>query len=118
MDEETKARAARLLKARRYARLTQTELALRIGRSQTLVCQAEKGVTRVGERYVRTVLEACKLRPSWGAPKAKRPREGEQKPFVVGLDPETMQPVLRGTKRDLELARKYVWWSNGWGRWQ
>jgi transcriptional regulator with XRE-family HTH domain len=118
MDDETKARAARLLKARRYARLTQTELARRIGRSQTLVCQAEKGVARVGERYVRLVLEACKLRPSWGAPKGKRSRDGGQKPFVVGLDPETMQPVLRGTKRDLELARKYVWWSNGWARWQ
>lgn len=41
--------------AREHAKLTQANLAKRMGKSQTLVSQAEAGIARVSERYVRAV---------------------------------------------------------------
>jgi transcriptional regulator with XRE-family HTH domain len=106
----------RLLAARRAAGLTQAVLAERLGKSQTLVSLAEAGTARVGERYVKDVLSACELPASWGAPKQpkrvrKTPEQLEPRE-IAGFDPETMRAVERGSKRDKELARKYVWWSN------
>jgi transcriptional regulator with XRE-family HTH domain len=107
--------AKRLYGARRHAGLTQAELAKRLGRSQGWVSQAESGAAHVGDRYVRAVLKACGLRSSWGRPRANaedaaNPELGPQD--FAGLDPETLQLVVRGSKRDLELRKKYFWWSN------
>ena len=111
-DEVRKARAARLRRARKQARLTQAGLAARLGKSQTFVCHAETGVARVSERYVQLVLAACKLPARWGAPKRQR-RDHELEPSeIAGLDPETLELVRRGSRRDKELGRKFVWWSN------
>lgn len=109
--------ARRLWEARREAGLTQLQLARRLGKSQTMVSQAESATIRVGERYVKAVLEACELPGSWGM--AEQPSSGGEEGAdeldlrdVAGLDPETCLLVRRGTERDLELGRKYVWWDN------
>jgi ribosome-binding protein aMBF1 (putative translation factor) len=60
--------------AREHARLTQAELARRMGKSQTLVSQAESGTARVSERYVRAVLEACGLPADWSGPRVRQSR--------------------------------------------
>lgn len=66
---------ADLRAAREHAKLTQAELAERMGRSQTMVSQAESGTARVSERYVRAVLEACGLPEDWSGGKGgKRKR--------------------------------------------
>jgi ribosome-binding protein aMBF1 (putative translation factor) len=57
--------ATTLRKAREHAKLTQADLAERMGKSQTMVSQAESGAARVSERYVRAVLEACGLPEDW-----------------------------------------------------
>lgn len=107
----------RLFAARRAAGLTQATLAERLGKSQTFVSLAEAGAANVGERYVKDVLSACKLPAGWGAP--KKPRRVRKTPEqlepheIAGFDPETMRAVERGSKRDKELSRKYVWWNNG-----
>ena len=112
--------ATRLRDARRHAGLTQVELAERLGKSQTLVSQAESGVARVNERYVLAVLKACGLRRTWGASrfKGQEPPGPQGRPasegYDVGMDPEKCEVVTRGSKRDHELAEKYVWWSNGY----
>jgi hypothetical protein len=31
---------------------------------------------------------------------------------IAGLDPETLEPVRRGSERDRELSRMFVWWNN------
>ena len=107
------ATARRLWEARREAGLTQAQLAKRLGRSQALVSQAESGRSRVSERYVDRVLEACQLQAGWRLPKASSddvsgwdldPKD------IAGLDPETLVPVRRGSERDLALRRKFVWW--------
>jgi hypothetical protein len=61
-----------LLAARKAAALTQAELAKRLRISQSLVSQAEQGKVKVGERYVASVLKACRLPSNW-APKPPRP---------------------------------------------
>lgn len=48
-----------LRRIREAAGMTQVALAKRLGRSQAFVCGTERGTTRVGERYLRSVLEAC-----------------------------------------------------------
>lgn len=58
--------AADLRGAREQAGLTQAQLAGKMGKSQTMVSQAESGTARVSERYVHAVLEACGLPGSWG----------------------------------------------------
>jgi transcriptional regulator with XRE-family HTH domain len=104
----------RLWEARREARLTQAQLAKRLGCSQAMVSQAESGRDRVSERYVSKVLEACQLQAGWGLPPASSeeasgwdldPRD------IAGLDPETLVPVQRGSERDLALRRTLVWWE-------
>jgi DNA-binding XRE family transcriptional regulator len=70
--------AADLRSARESAGLTQAQLALRMGKSQTMVSQAESGIMRVSERYVRAVLKACGLPMSWGA--SKPPSKTPSKP--------------------------------------
>ncbi len=57
--------------ARELAKLTQAALAEKLGKSQTMISQAESGEARISERYVLTVLKACKLPADWAAPKAK-----------------------------------------------
>ncbi len=104
----------RLFKARREAGLTQSALAKRLGKSQTLVSQAEAGRSRVSGRYVESVLQACGLSAKWGTAKTKvRPQTGWDIPKAewAGLDPETFVPVRRGSRRDKQLKRRYVWWG-------
>lgn len=60
--------------ARGQAKLTQAELAEKLGRSQTMISQAESGEARISERYVRTVLKACKLPADWTRPRANTSR--------------------------------------------
>jgi ribosome-binding protein aMBF1 (putative translation factor) len=59
--------AEALKQARDAAGLTQAELAERMGKSQTMISQAESGAARVSERYVAAVLKACGLPPDWPA---------------------------------------------------
>lgn len=109
---------ARVRNARRHAGLTQMELAKRLEKSQTFVSHAESGLARIGERYVQAVLEACGLAADWGAPRSDDgPIEGWDIPPEerAGLDPETLEPVRRGSARDEELRRKYVWWTGELG---
>jgi len=68
--------AADLRAAREAAGLTQAELAEKLGKSQTLVSQAESGTARVSERYVRTVLKACRLPADWTGTKARGTKRG------------------------------------------
>lgn len=58
-------RGAFLAAARRASRLTQTELAARLGKSQTLVSLTERGLVWTGEAYRLDVLKACGLKTSW-----------------------------------------------------
>jgi transcriptional regulator with XRE-family HTH domain len=109
---------SRVRNARRQAGLTQVELARRLGKSQTFVSQAEAGLSRIGDRYVQAVLEACGLAADWGAPKRNDALlEGWDIPpeHRAGLDPETLEPVRRGSERDQELRQKYVWWTGEMG---
>jgi hypothetical protein len=39
--------------------------------------------------------------------------DDESGAYVVGLDPETGELVMRGSERDAELSEKDVWWTNG-----
>jgi transcriptional regulator with XRE-family HTH domain len=114
MSRGVDATKRRLWEARREARLTQAQLAKRLGRSQSMVSQAESGHSHVSERYVNKVLEACELEPGWGLPQASSetlsgwdidPRDR------AGIDPETLEPVRKGSERDLELRRTFVWWE-------
>jgi DNA-binding XRE family transcriptional regulator len=103
-------RARRVLDVRRVAGLTQWQLAKRLGRSQTVVSQAEWGATRIGHRYVRAVMVACGLLPEGAEDEgAAEQTQG----YVVGLDPENGEVVRRGTQRDEQLSQQYAWWSNG-----
>ena len=105
----------RLWKARREAGLTQAQLAKRLGLSQAMVSQAESGHTYVSERYLRKVLEACELPPEWGQPVGSRDALSDEQidpSDVAGIDPATCQLVRRGSARDLELGRTFVWWDN------
>jgi transcriptional regulator with XRE-family HTH domain len=105
----------RLWDARREARLTQAQLAQRLGLSQAMVSQAESGRDVVGERYLRRVLEACELPSNWGMEKGAAPVAGEQEldpSEIAGLDPQTCELVRRGSERDLELGRIFAWWDN------
>jgi DNA-binding XRE family transcriptional regulator len=61
--------------AREQAGLTQTALAAKLGKSQTLVSGAESGRVPVSDRYAAAVLAACELPPGWRAP-AERPDPG------------------------------------------
>ncbi len=63
--------AAALVRARAHAKLTQGELAERLGKSQAMVTGAESGRVRVGERYVASVLAACGLPPDWKPPRRR-----------------------------------------------
>lgn len=68
--------AQALRAARAHAGLTQEQLAAELGKSQTLVSQAELGRERVGERYVAAVLKACGLPKEWKPRKAPARRSG------------------------------------------
>ncbi|HKY38339.1 MAG TPA: helix-turn-helix transcriptional regulator [Polyangiaceae bacterium] len=109
--------AERVRKARKKARLTQAQLAKRIGRSQTLVSLVETGAARVGARYVRLVLAACDLPRNWGALSKRRRSEDLEAHEIAGFDPETLEAVQKGSRRDRELGEKYVWWNNHLGGW-
>jgi ribosome-binding protein aMBF1 (putative translation factor) len=67
--------ATDLRAARESAGLTQAQLAERMDKSQTMVSQAESGVMRVSERYVRSVLKACGLPMSWTGSKPSKTRK-------------------------------------------
>jgi DNA-binding XRE family transcriptional regulator len=64
--------AVDLRAAREHARLTQAELAKRMGKSQTLVSQAESGTARISERYVHAVLATCGLPANWSGPRSRK----------------------------------------------
>ena len=110
--------------ARRQAGLSQHELARRLGRSQSMVSQAERGLARLGQRYVRTVLDACGIEATWNAAASRGDEEhdvtviaGREEDLatgwsleVAGLDPETFLTVRKGSPRDLELCEKLEWW--------
>jgi transcriptional regulator with XRE-family HTH domain len=107
--------ARRLFDARRHAGLTQMALAQRLGKSQAFVSMAESGRAVVGDRYVQAVLAACGLPPSWGAPQPQHLRKRHdqlQADEIAGFDPETLHAVRKGSRRDKELAKQYVWWKN------
>lgn len=71
--EYAKASIGRSLKAAREAAgMTQAELAKALKKSQPMVSGAESGAISVSERYIKTVLKACKLPMDWVPPKAKR----------------------------------------------
>ena len=106
----------RLFDARRHSGLSQAGLAKRLGKSQAFVSLAESGRAVVGDRYLRAVLDACGLPSRWGAVKQKRLRKTHdqlERSEIAGFDPETLLAVQIGSKRDKELAKKYVWWMNG-----
>jgi ribosome-binding protein aMBF1 (putative translation factor) len=66
---------AKLREARDQAKLTQIELARKLRKSQALVSGAESGRVRVSDRYVASVLRACKLPADWsGFGSRRRPR--------------------------------------------
>ena len=66
--------AADLRVAREHAGLTQAVLAKKMGKSQTMISQAESGAARISERYVHAVLKACGLPADWhGARTRKAP---------------------------------------------
>ena len=110
---ETKQRQSRLRKARLEARLTQVQLARRLGKSQAFVSKSEAGKAQIGERYVRAVLAACNLPADFGAPQHREKTQDELEPHeIAGLDPETLLLVQRGSQRDRELRERYVWWAN------
>jgi transcriptional regulator with XRE-family HTH domain len=105
----------RLFDARRHAGLTQTDLAKRLGKSQAFVSMAESGRAVVGDRYVQAVLAACGFPPTWGAPKPHKLRKRHDEleaSEIAGFDPETLQAVRKGSRRDKQLAKQYVWWKN------
>jgi len=70
--------AESLRAARAHAKLTQAQLAERMGRSQTMVSQAESGSARVSERYVKAVLKACGLPGDWVGANPKRARRAKR----------------------------------------
>lgn len=106
--------ARRVRQVREHAGLTQAELARRLDRSQTVVSLAETGGTRIGERYVRTVMVACGLLVETTEPSEASGEGSGEQGYVVGLDPDTGAVVRRGSERDDQLREKYVWWSNGY----
>lgn len=65
--------ATALRAAREHAGLKQAELAEKLGKSQTLISQAEGGRGRVGERYVAAVLKACGLPKDWKPKTVSKP---------------------------------------------
>lgn len=104
--------ARRLREARRAAALSQVDLAKRLGRSQAFVSQAESGKTRVGDCYLKSVLQACGLPDDVGESQAADGEELDMPEDWAGLDPETAELVRRGSERDKELKAKYAWWDN------
>jgi DNA-binding XRE family transcriptional regulator len=60
-----------LRSAREHAGLTQVDLAKKLRKSQTLVARSEAGQVNVGEKYVATVLKACRLPKDWKPTKSK-----------------------------------------------
>jgi ribosome-binding protein aMBF1 (putative translation factor) len=74
--EFTRASIGRDLRAaREHAKLTQAELADKLGKSQPMISGAESGAISVSERYVRSVLKACKLPEDWNGAKPKRSKK-------------------------------------------
>lgn len=65
--------------AREHAGLTQGELAAKMGKSQTMISQAESGNARVSERYVAAVLKACGLPKDWAGPGSPPPKRETQR---------------------------------------
>jgi transcriptional regulator with XRE-family HTH domain len=113
MSRGTAAAKRRLWEARQAARLTQAQLAKRLGRSQAMVSQAESGTSRVSERYVSKVLDACGLQQDWGHVPSSETLSGWQLDprDIAGIDPETFEPVRRGSERDIQLGLTFAWWD-------
>jgi len=130
--------ARTLRDARRTAGISQRQLAERLGRSQSMVSQAERGSARLGERYLRAVLDACGQSDSWVASASREAIEDELvsaklspaeqaeereriweeqarrdwfRADVAGIDPETFRLVRIGSPRDRELRARFAWWS-------
>jgi len=75
LDYARSSLSASLKKAREVAKLTQDDLAKRLGVSQTMVSGAEGGRVKVSERYVRNVLAACGLPEDWSGQKVATKRK-------------------------------------------
>jgi transcriptional regulator with XRE-family HTH domain len=123
--------AKQLRAARKRAGLTQRKLAERLNLSHVTVAHAELGRSRVGERYLETVLAACGV-ASVRTPEPVSAEEAEQQAqiaerehrlslprgwlqnpiYCAGIDPKTLQPVVRGSPRDLELRQTYPRWHD------
>lgn len=54
-----------LRKARETASLTQSQLAKKLRKSQSMVSAAERGTMEIGVRYAKAVLKACGLAEDW-----------------------------------------------------
>ena len=54
-----------LRKARETANLTQSQLAKKLRKSQSMVSAAERGTMEIGVRYAKAVLRACGLPEGW-----------------------------------------------------
>jgi len=67
-----------LKQAREHAKLTQAELAERMGKSQTMVSGAEGGRVKISERYVLAVLKACGLPADWKPAKVRKGKRGRK----------------------------------------
>ena len=70
-------------------------------------------VRRVGARPARYLSDGGNV-AAVEDDAAATPEAGHTDGYVVGLDPETLEVVRRGSKRDEELRQKYVFWSNGY----
>jgi ribosome-binding protein aMBF1 (putative translation factor) len=66
-----------LRRAREEAGLSQAQLATKLRKSQTLVSRAESGELSVSDRYVASVIKACKLPKDW--PGEARPSAADKR---------------------------------------
>lgn len=69
---------ATLRAAREEAKLSQAELAERMGKSQPMISGAESGSISVSDRYIAAVLKACGLPEDWAGPEVAKVRRAKR----------------------------------------
>lgn len=115
LDGEMVGRQVAALRLR--AGLTQVELGRRLSVSQPFVSQVEGGKSRAGVRFLRRVVEVCGDAVTVVESAAKPrpvllPLNWPQDPrYCAGIDPDTLEFVRRGSKRDLELLSTFPRWQ-------
>jgi len=102
LDHARRSLAGDLRAAREHAGLTQTQLARKLRKSQTMVSQAESGQVSVGERYVAAVLRACGLPKEW---KPSSRRQSARKEPGQGVRELGRQAAERRTLHDEAVRR-------------